>query len=61
MATTKTKKIHKKIRYVGVREAARLTGASVSHTWYIRHGQRHSARFESKMRELGLEFEPIKK
>ncbi len=44
------------LRPVGIREAARLTGCSPSHVWYIRHGQRTSARFERKMRELGLTF-----
>ena len=44
-------------RTVGVREASRLTGYSVAHISYIRHGQRKSARFERKMRDLGLKFE----
>ena len=45
-------------RAVGVREAARLTNMSPAHVFYILHGQRKSARFERKMRELGLTFEP---
>ena len=45
-------------RAVGIREAARLTNCSPTHVWFIRHGQRKSARFERKMRELGLTFEP---
>lgn len=45
-------------RAVGVRELARLTNMSPAHVCYIRHGQRKSARFERKMRELGLTFEP---
>lgn len=53
----KSKKIQV-LRAVGVREAARLTNMSPAHVWYIRHGQRKSARFERKMRELGLTFEP---
>lgn len=57
MATVKSKKIQV-LRAVGVREAARLTNMSPAHVWYIRHGQRKSARFERKMRELGLTFEP---
>ena len=48
----------KKLRPVGIREAARLTKCSPTHVWFIRHGQRKSARFERKMRELGLTFEP---
>lgn len=55
MATIKSNK-RKALRAVGVREAARLTGCSPSHVWYIRHGQRKSARFERKMRDLGLTF-----
>lgn len=57
MATVKSKKIQV-LRAVGVREAARLTNMSPAHVWYIRHGQRKSARFERKMRDLGLTFEP---
>ena len=57
MATVKSNK-NRVLRVVGVREAARLCGASPAHVWYIRHGQRKSARFERKMRELGLTFEP---
>jgi len=57
MATGKSNK-KQALRTVGVREAARLCGASPAHVWYIRHGQRKSARFERKMRELGLTFEP---
>ena len=45
-------------RAVGVRELARLTNMSPAHVCYIRHGQRKSARFERKMLELGLTFEP---
>ena len=45
-------------RAVGVRELARQTRTSVSHVFYILHGQRKSARFERKMRDLGLTFEP---
>lgn len=56
MATVKSKKIQV-LRAVGVREAARLTNMSPAHVWYIRHGQRKSARFERKMRELGLTFD----
>ena len=48
----------KSLRPVGIREAARLTNCSPTHVWFIRHGQRKSARFERKMRELGLTFEP---
>lgn len=48
----------KLLRPVGIREAARLTKCSPTHVWFIRHGQRKSARFERKMRELGLTFEP---
>ena len=48
----------KKLRPVGIREAARLTNCSPTHVWFIRHGQRKSARFERKMRDLGLTFEP---
>lgn len=44
------------LRPVGIREAARLTGCSVAHVWYIRHGERKSARFAAKMRELGIKF-----
>ena len=55
MATGKTRK-RRALRPVGIREAARLTGASPSHVWYICHGQRKSARFDRKMRELGLKF-----
>jgi len=44
------------LRPVGIREAARLTGCSVAHVWYIRHGERKSARFAAKMRNLGLKF-----
>ena len=51
------RKITRALRPVGIREAARLTGCSPTHVWYIRHGQRTSARFERKMRELGLTFE----
>ena len=57
MATVKSKKIQV-LHAVGVREAARLTNMSPAHVWYIRHGQRKSARFERKMRDLGLTFEP---
>lgn len=57
MAMGKTRK-RRVLRPVGIREAARLTGASPAHVWYISHGQRKSARFERKMRELGLTFEP---
>ena len=57
MATVKSKK-NQVLRPVGVREAARLTNMSPAHVWYIRHGQRKSARFERKMRDLGLTFEP---
>ena len=57
MAILKSNK-RKTLRAVGVREAARLTNMSPSHVWYIRHGDRKSARFERKMRELGLTFEP---
>ena len=55
MAIVKSNK-KRVFRMVGVREAARLTGCSPSYVWYIRHGQRKSARFERKMRELGLKF-----
>ena len=48
----------RKLRPVGIREAARLTNCSPTHVWFIRHGQRKSARFERKMRDLGLTFEP---
>lgn len=48
----------KSLRPVGIREAARLTNCSPTHVWFIRHGQRKSARFERKMRELGITFEP---
>ena len=48
----------KSLRPVGIREAARLTNCSPTHVWFIRHGQRKSARFERKRRELGLTFEP---
>lgn len=44
-------------RVVGVREVARLTGYSPAHICYLRHGRRTSARFERKMRELGLKFQ----
>lgn len=57
MATVKSNK-NRVLRVVGVREAARLTNMSPAHVWYIRHGQRKSARFERKMRDLGLTFEP---
>jgi hypothetical protein len=57
MATVKNNK-RKALRAVGVREAARLTHMSPAHVWYIRHGERKSARFERKMRDLGLTFEP---
>lgn len=57
MAIVKNNK-RKALRAVGVREAARLTNMSPSHVWYIRHGDRKSARFERKMRDLGLTFEP---
>ena len=57
MATVNSNK-NRVLRVVGVREAARLCGASPAHVWYIRHGQRKSARFERKMRDLGLTFEP---
>ena len=57
MAIVKSNK-NRVLRVVGVREAARLTNMSPAHVWYIRHGQRKSARFERKMRELGLTFEP---
>jgi hypothetical protein len=59
MATVKSKK-NQVLRAVGVREAARLCGASPAHVWYIRHGQRKSARFERKMRELGLKFKEVR-
>lgn len=55
MATVKTRK-RRALRPVGIREAARLTGSSPAHVWYICHGQRKSARFDRKMRELGLKF-----
>ena len=55
MATGKTRK-RRALRPVGIREAARLTGSSPAHVWYICHGQRKSARFDRKMRELGLKF-----
>lgn len=55
MAIVKNNK-RKAPRAVGVREAARLTHMSPAHVWYIRHGERKSARFERKMRELGLKF-----
>jgi hypothetical protein len=55
MAILKSNK-RKTLRVVGVREAARLTNMSPAHVWYIRHGDRKSARFERKMRELGLIF-----
>ncbi len=48
----------KSLRPVGSREGARLTKCSPTHVWFIRHGQRKSARFERKMLELGLTFEP---
>lgn len=57
MAIVKSNK-NRVLRVVGVREAARLTNMSPAHVWYIRHGQRKSARFERKMLELGLTFEP---
>jgi len=53
----KGEKKRRALRPVGIREAARLTGCSVAHVWYIRHGERKSARFAAKMRELGLKFE----
>ena len=59
MAIGKSKK-KQAVREVGVREAARLCGASPAHVWYIRHGQRKSARFERKMRELGLKFKEVR-
>lgn len=49
-----------KLRPVGIREAARLTKCSPTHVWFIRHGQRKSARFERKMRELGLKFKEVR-
>lgn len=43
-------------RHVSVREAARMMGSSSSHVFYMMHGERKSARFAAKMRNLGLKF-----
>ena len=40
----KGEKKRRALRLVGIREAARLTGCSVAHVWYIRRGEREIAR-----------------